>query len=313
MTIRVLKPGLQTTIQAAPRIGLRHLGVPASGAADPLSMALANRLVGNEPLAPALEVTLTGMAFEVLTDVSLSITGATANCTINGQPVRQHETLNVDAGDQVVIGAAEQGARSYVAFAGGLIADDVLGSRSTYLPAGLGGLEGRELQTDDKVKLAEPTRLVSPVRAPEEFMPPMLVSWTLRAGRSGETNLLHHPEKLYDRRFEVGGRSDRMGIKLEAQKFAIRSKGRMPSAPVFPGIVQCPEDGELFILSVDAQTTGGYPRVAKIIRADLHLLGQLRPGNRLTLIERTDEAANDELEQKHAYWKAWLPDVAEII
>ncbi len=313
MTIRILKPGLQTTVQSAPRIGLRHQGVPASGAADPLSMALANRLVGNELLAPALEVTLTGMAFEVLTDVALSITGAAAKCTINEQAVAQHETLNVSAGDQVVIGGAEQGVRSYVAFAGGLVADDLLGSRSTYLPAGLGGHQGRALQRDDQLLLKEPALVSQPMSTPGEFRPPMLVSWTIRAGRSGETNLLRNPEKVYDRRFEISARSDRMGIKLEGQKFDIRSEGRMPSAPVFPGIVQCPEDGELFILCVDAQTTGGYPRIAKIIRADLHLLGQLRPGNRLTLIERTDEVAQVELQEKHAYWKAWLPDIAEII
>lgn len=313
MTIRILKPGLQTTIQAAPRTGLRHLGVPASGAADPLSLALANRLVGNELLAPALEVTLSGMSFEVLTDVSLSITGATAKCTINEQPVQPHETLSAHAGDQVVIGAAELGARSYVAFAGGLVAEDILGSRSTYLPAGLGGHQGRALKQDDSVHLDKPMRVTQSMTTPDEFRLPMLVSWTLRAGRSGETSLLLNPEKLYDRRFEIGGRSDRMGIKLEGQKFTVRSAGRMPSAPVFPGIVQCPEDGAPFVLSVDAQTTGGYPRVAKIVRADLHLLGQLRPGNRLTLIERTDDAANAELEQKHAYWKAWLPDIAEVI
>ena len=313
MTIRILKPGLQTTIQAAPRTGLRHLGVPASGAADPLSMALANRLVGNGPFAPALEVTLTGMAFEAQLEVSLAVTGATAKCTINERAVPQHETLQVNAGDQVVIGTAEHGARSYIAFAGGLVASDILGSSSTYLPAGLGGHQGRALRRDDRLALDRPTCVAQPMRTPDEFKPPMLVSWTLRAGRSCETNLLLEPEKLYDRRFEIGDRSDRMGMKLEGQKFDIRSEGRMPSAPVFPGIVQCPEDGELFMLSVHNQTTTTYARVAKVIRADLHLLGQLRPGNRLTLIERTDAAAQVELLKKHAYWQAWLPDIAWVI
>ena len=104
-----------------------------------------------------------------------------------------------------------------------------------------------------------------------------------------------------------------MGIKLEGKTFRTDVGGQMPSVPVFPGTIQCPQDGKLFVLSVDAGTTGGYPRVAKIARMDLHILGQLRPGNRLTLIERSDEDAASELQGKHDYWRAWLPDVTDII
>ena len=87
----------------------------------------------------------------------------------------------------------------------------------------------------------------------------------------------------------------------------------MPSAAVFPGTIQCPQDGSLFVLSVDAGTTGGYPRVAKITRMDLHVLGQLRTGNTLTMIERSDTDAARELRDKHAYWQAWLPDISAVI
>ena len=87
----------------------------------------------------------------------------------------------------------------------------------------------------------------------------------------------------------------------------------MNSAAVFPGIVQCPEDGQPFLLSVDAQTTGGYPRIAKVTRGDLHQAGQLRPGNRLTFIERTVEEANLELRDKQAYWRPWLAEIQTVI
>ncbi len=313
MTIRILKAGLQTTIQAQPRSGLRHMGVPSSGPADALSMALANRLVNNDLLAPALEVTLTGVSFVAEVPLLMAVTGALSQCSVDGQAVEQHQSVAVAAGAEVVVGAAEHGARSYVAFAGGLIAEVMLGSASTYLPAAFGGYEGRALRRGDVLKLAKRTDTTDALCAPSQFRLPMPDAWTLRASRSCEIRLLSDPERLFDTRFRIGGRCDRMGMVLEGQKFELCSEGRMASAAVFPGVVQCPENGEPFLLSVDAQTTGGYARVAKIIRADLHQLGQLRPGDRLTLIERSDEDARQELLEKQVYWSEWLPGIARII
>lgn len=292
---------------------MRHLGVPASGPADPLSMALANRLVGNNLLAPALEITLSGMSFRTEVTLQIAITGATATCAINDELARQHTTLQLMPDDEVLIGPAEKGARTYVAFAGGLLADEVLGSQSTYLPAGLAGCEGRSLRKEDRLGLANRDQSVAALQTPAEFRPPMLDCWTVRAGRSSETALLQDAGMLFDTGFTIGSRNDRMGLQLEGARFDIRSHGRMPSAPVFPGTIQCPEDGELFALSVDAGTTGGYPRVAKIARVDLHQLGQLRLGNRLTLIERNEADAQVELREKHRYWSAWLPNVGRVI
>jgi allophanate hydrolase subunit 2 len=124
---------------------------------------------------------------------------------------------------------------------------------------------------------------------------------------------LEEPHRLFEQKFTVANRSDRMGILLQGERFAIESDRQMPSAPLFPGTIQCPHDGSLYVMSVDSGTTGGYPRVAKIARMDLHLLGQLRPGNSLTLIERNDDDAARELQEKHAYWQAWLPDVVDVI
>jgi len=276
-------------------------------------MALANRLVGNELLAPALEVTLAGMCFRADVTMQIAITGAIASCTVNGESAELHATLQLAPEDEVHIGPAEKGARSYVAFAGGLLADDTLGSQSTYLPAGLAGFKGRSLQKDDQLELGEPNKLVEILQTPAEFRPPILDSWTIRAGRASETGLLQDADQVFAARFTIGNRSDRMGLRLEGATFDIRSDGRMPSAPVFPGTIQCPEDGELFVLAVDAGTTGGYPRVGKVARLDLHALGQLRPGNQLMLIERRDADAESELREKHNYWGAWLPGVERII
>lgn len=313
MTIEVIKAGLQTTVQGRPRHGLRHMGVPSSGAADPLSMALANRLVCNDLLAPALETTLTGVALRITRDIQVAVTGATAECHVNESPVVQHQTIELSAGDALVVGSAERGVRSYIAFAGGLGGDDFLGSVSTYLPAGIGGFRGRALQNGDVLQTIPSESQVESIETPEAFRPPMRNAWTLRAGGSAESHRLAMPDEIYARRFEVGARNDRMGIKLSGTPLDIQSDGRMLSAPTFPGIVQCPENGEPYLLSVDAQTTGGYPRIAKVIRADLHLIGQLKAGNRLSFIERSDDDAAVALREKHAYWKEWLPEVTDII
>lgn len=313
MSIRIKSAGMQTTLQAGPRRGMRHLGVPSGGAADPLSMALANRLLDNAFLAPALETTLTGMSFQALTDVSIAITGAAAECSVAGDSVNVHEVIHVAAGAEVVVGPAQSGVRSYIAVADGFVADEMLGSASTYVPAGLGGFEGRALRRGDVIGLIDGKRKAAAQTTPAEFRPLTPEIWTLRCCRSLETGLLATDSSLFNTRFTIGERNDRMGVQLVAARTAIESQGRMESAAVFPGIVQCPEDGQPFLLSVDAQTTGGYPRIAKVARGDLHQIGQLRSGNRLTFIERTVEEARQELLDKQAYWRPWLAEVRTVI
>lgn len=313
MSITVLKPGLQTTIQSRPRTGLRHVGVPASGAADPLSLALANKLVGNNWDAAALEAPLLGPTLRFNTPCAVALTGAHASATLNGDAVAFHETIFAEAGDELASGATETGARLYIAVAGGLVADEVMGSRSTYLLAGLGGLQGRALLAGDELGIAP--RLAEGLRTPQEFRPPMSSSWALRTCESHETDQLGNDgrELLFNTNWTVGRRADRMGLKLEGPKLGVASGGRMPSAGVFPGTVQCPEDGSPYALSVDAATVGGYPRIAQITRCDRHLLGQLRPGDHVRLLWRDPQSALEELRAKHDYWRGWLNDIERVI
>jgi len=313
MTIVVVKPGLQTTIQSRPRTGQRHLGVPSSGPVDALSMALANKLVGNAPWITALETTLTGITLAFRCETAIAITGAAARCTLNGEAVEQHRTIEVRSGEVLVVGAAETGVRSYLAVAGGVEADEVLGSASTYLTAGFGGHDGRSLVAGDVLCLQNADVAAPLLETPPDFRMPVPDSWTLRAGHSSETSWLENPGEMFDQTFSIANRSDRMGIKLEGRALAINSDGQMPSVPVFPGTIQCTQDGSLYVMAVDSGTTGGYPRIAKVARIDCHLLGQLRPGNRLKLIHRTDEDAARELLEKHAYWRTWLPDIADVV
>jgi len=313
MSITVLKPGLQTTIQSRPRIGLRHLGVPASGAADPLSLALANRLVGNAWDVSALEAALLGPTLRFDVSCAFAITGARAAASLNGDPVAYHETCYAEPGDELATGATEIGARFYVAIPGGFSGDDVLGSQSTYLSGELGGMKGRALQEGDRLQISPLS--VEKQRSPDEFTPPMSSTWALRACASFETHQLFDDarDQLFETNWIVGRRADRMGLQLDGPKLDVSSSGRMPSAAVFPGTVQCPESGSPYVLSVDAGTVGGYPRVAQVIRADRHLLGQLRPGDHVRLLLRDQRLAVDELRAKLDYWRTWLEDIEQII
>jgi biotin-dependent carboxylase-like uncharacterized protein len=287
--------------------------VPASGAADPLSLALANRLVANSWDAAALEVTLLGPTLRLNTACAIAVAGANFDVTLNKDAVPLHETVFAAAGDVLSVGGSAKGARCYIAFAGGLGATEVLGSSSTYLAGELGGLQGRALQHGDELRVS-PER-VAGLCTPAEFRIPMSTSWALRVCESFETSQLtgESRERLFDSNWTVGRRADRMGLKLDGARLDISSDGRMPSAAVFPGTVQCPENGAPFVLSVDAGTVGGYPRVAQVMRADRHLLGQLKSGDHVRLLHRDTEGATGELRKKHDYWRGWIPAIAQVI
>lgn len=313
MSITVVKPGLQTTIQSGPRTGLRHMGVPANGAADPLSLALANQLLGNAWDAPAIESTLLGPTLRFEAECAFAITGAVAAISLNGRAIKLHETRFADVGDELTIGAAEVGARNYIAVAGGFVVDKVLGSSSTNLQAGFGGLEGRALEAGDGLRPVGTA--VTESATPEEFRLPVSSSWALRTCAASETELLDERSAghLFNTNWTIDRRADRMGLRLEGPRLTVASDGRMPSAGVIPGIIQCPEDGAPYVLSVDAGTVGGYPRIAQVACADRHILGQLRPGDHVRLLKREPDEAVAELRAKLEYWREWLPEIGEIL
>lgn len=313
MTITVIKPGLQTTIQSRPRTGLRHLGVPSSGAADPLSLALANRLVDNAWDAPALEATLVGPVLNFDAPCAFAIAGAQAELLLNGAAINAHEVRVAKAGDRLSVGATIAGARIYIAFAGGLSTDVMLGSASTYLTGAFGGYGGRALEVGDELTfLRESAELCA---TPEQFRMPMTTSWALRVSESFESEKLTAASRqaLFETNWTAGRRADRIGLQLVGPELEIASGGRMPSAGVFPGTMQCTENGQPYLLSVDAGTVGGYPRVAQVVRSDRHILGQLRPGDHVRFLPRDGEAARSDLHAKLDYWGEWIGDIEQVI
>ncbi len=315
MSILVERPGLQTTVQAGPRTGLRYLGVPASGAADALALALANRLVGNPPFAAGLEVTFDGPTLVFDTPATVALTGADCELTLNACTCPAHEVIRVRTGDRLAIGASRTGVRAYLAIAGGLLVSAVLGSASTYLPAGLGGHRGRALAAGDTLDTVTGPRTPQDCRTPDAYRPMLTHAWALRVcpGADRESATRDALSALTSTNWTVGRRADRMGLELEGPLLGVTTGGRMPSAATFPGTLQCPESGVPFLLGIDAQTTGGYPRLLQVNRSDRHLIGQLRPGDRLRLLLRTPAQAAEELREKHEAWRRWLPDIAAII
>jgi biotin-dependent carboxylase-like uncharacterized protein len=271
-------------------------------------MALANRLVGNAPFETAIEITFGGFSVEVETACSIAITGAHAEITHAGQNLPAHQTLHMSAGDRLEIAPAKQGMRIYLAVRGGFAAKALFGSTSTYLPAGFGGLEGRAFKPGDTVTFAGKALSEQTLQTPAELRPVFTNSFALRACDSAETHLLTPDahEVLFNTVFTAGQQGTRMGVSLEGAVLSLNSDGLMKSAAVYPGTIQCPPSGVPVALLCDAQTTGGYPRIAHIARCDRHLLGQIRPGDRVQLLHRSHETAVEGLVAKNKVLRSWL-------
>jgi biotin-dependent carboxylase-like uncharacterized protein len=309
MSITVIEPGLFTTIQDMGRHGWRHQGVPTSGAADTLSLAIANRLVGNPAGASALECTLIGVKLQFDEPCTFALAGGVADCTLSNEPVCMHETMQAQKGDLLTIGTITKGVRLYlaVAGAGGFSIPKVLGSASTYTPAALGGYQGRILQQGDVLHFASFAKDQEKLITPPELQLPISDGWVLRVTAGPEVDMFPETagQAFFSSRFTASRRADRMGMALEGQK-VMPTGENIKSAPVFPGTVQCPPGGTPFLLMADAQTTGGYPRIAQVIRADRHMLGQIKPGDTVRFMQVGIEQAQQTLKEKTGLFEPWL-------
>jgi KipI family sensor histidine kinase inhibitor len=270
--LRVVNAGMFTTVQDLGRRGQRAAGVPSSGAMDEIAARLVNLLVGNEDDAAVIEMTLLGPEIEFLSDTLIALGGAEfAGCEA-WRPVA------VKAGQRIKFGAATKGCRGYLAVAGGINVPAVLGSRSTYVRAALGGWEGRALCVGDVLPLQPVTRSVAEHWwVDQRILPEYSATPTVRvvlgpqAGEFGGEWLRAE--------FKVTPQSDRMGMRLAGTSLVRAISGDLSSSAVVPGTVQVPPDGQPIVLMADAQTIGGYPQLAHVISVDLPLLAQLRPGD----------------------------------
>jgi urea carboxylase len=306
MTIEVVKPGALSALQDLGRVGFQRFGVPVCGAMDEWSHRLANLLVGNAQGEATLEITLIGPSLRFSEPALIAITGAELSPRIGEQPVPQATPVLVRAGSQLDFGRRTAGVRAYLAVHGGFAVAPVMGSKSTYLRGGFGGLAGRPLRKGDAIPVRNGNpervfpRLAQALRdAAQAFvaldaaprLPP--APWgqaplTVRAtiGQQWQAFTADAQRSLCEAEFRLSPQSDRMGLRFEGPKLPLREPLEMISEAVACGTVQVPPDGNPIVLMADRQTTGGYPKIAGVASVDLPILAQMAPqqGVRFALI-----------------------------
>lgn len=304
--LEVLSPGLYTTVQDAGRFEHLDKGVPPSGPMDFFAFRLANALVGNSSDTPCLELTLVGGRYRVRGGTCrISVTGAFP-LWLNGVPTQTWRSIDLIDGDELKIGQASTGCRGYLAVSGGMVLQPQLGSCSTLVRAGLGGFDGGPLHRDQRVALNFHHSPDSPGLALSAEFAPERLSWYLpgpvravigpESDAFSETSLNRFLESPY----RVTAAADRMGYRLSGA-FIKHLKGYdMISEPITAGAIQIPGDGQPIIALCDRQTTGGYPKIATVIRHDMARLGQCRPGQTLRFraisVEKAEALWRDSLD-----------------
>jgi biotin-dependent carboxylase-like uncharacterized protein len=295
--IEVLRAGMCDLVVDPGRSGWGALGVPAGGAADPAALMAANRLVGNEAAAAGLEITLMGPILRFPLGGVVALTGAHFVATRSGgASVAWNETLMMAAGETLSLHRAPEGCRCWLAVRGGLMVPRVMGSRSTFLPAGFGGYLGRALRAGDAVPCDSTAGEVGRSRAyqpPRDQASPLRVVTGPQAGLFDDTGLA----AFFAGTYRVGASADRRGLRL-AGPAVTHARVDLPSQGVLPGAIQIPPDGQPIILGWDGPVTGGYPVIAGVISADLPKLAQLCPGDSVRFVTIEVETARGQTSER---------------
>jgi antagonist of KipI len=284
--IHVLKPGMLTTVQDLGRWGLQARGVPVAGPMDPVSHRIANALVGNDRHSATLEVTLVGPELAFDDDRRVAIAGAVFDVHVNDAIVAADAAFAVPAGSRLRFGARRRGARAYVAISGGVDVPPTLGSRATHVVSRMGGLEGRALRAGDRLPLGDCAARPTPRVA--HALPTMLTDGhaRIRVLPGPQTEHFSHDalDVLQSGPYVIGQQSDRMGFRLEGPRLTHAGSADIISDATPLGVLQVPASGQPILLMADRQTTGGYPKLATVIAADLALAGQLAPADRISFV-----------------------------
>ena len=278
-SLLVESAGLQTTVQDLGRPGFGPQGVSASGAADPVALRLGNLLVENQPGVAGLELTLVGGSFVFPDGAVIALTGADLGATVNGRPLEMWASHTLEPGTKLMFGATRNFARGYLAIAGGIQVDPFLGSASTHVLSGLGGFEGRALRKGDRLRIGKASKKVRRRRITLAALYAFKPRKVLRVTEGPQADWFSEAAKqvFYRDVFRVSEESDRVGLRLEGTALDGSPAREMITEGVSLGAVQVTPSGQPIILFVEQQTTGGYPKIANIIAADLHRIGQLRP------------------------------------
>ncbi len=289
MSIRILKQGLLTSLQSVQRPGYRRLGIGPGGAMDPFAMQVANYLVGNEEGAPVMEMNFPAPELLFQKDALISLAGADFDACVSDQTIQTWRPVFIKKGSVLRFRKPIQGSKSYMAVQGGWRAEYWLGSANTHLKAKAGGFSGRALQKEDVIDFGEQNFYADE----NKVFPGCMVQSDLdsiyredsrvRCVRGAEWNLLSDMSKemFEEQAYIINNQSDRMGYRLNGNPLFLSIPLEMVSSAVDAGTVQLLADGNLIVLMADHQTTGGYPRIASVIRADMPSLAQMNPGRKI--------------------------------
>ena len=279
MSVLVRRPGLFTTVQDMGRWGYQRFGMPVAGAMDVFSYRLGNCLVGNIPPLASLEITLTGPELDFQDRCVCAITGADFEVHVDGVEIALNARVVVRPGQHMWFGRLRSGARAYLAISGGFDVPLVLGSRSTHVASGIGGIEGRALRAGDLLKLGRiPDNVVPRVKSaiPGFKLPEGGSKVRVLTGPHSQIFNSVRAKRFLQSRYLITRESDRMGYRLAGDPIVPSYSTNLISTAVPVGSVQIPPDGLPIVLMADHQTTGGYPQIATVISADLPVLGQLK-------------------------------------
>lgn len=284
--LRVIRPGLLTTVQDLGRTGFQRFGVSVSGAMDPWALLAGNRLVGNPDQAAGLEIMLQGPELLFETEAAIAITGGDLSPTLDGRALPMWTAVAVKTGSKLSFGDRRNGSRAYLTVAGGIDVPLVLGSRATHLRSRIGGLQGLALGRQDILLCGQPPAAGLPSigrSVPATLRPFYSASPTLRVV-AGPQHELFSPEALgsfLSGPYLLTNHSDRMGYRLTGPSVERTGASDIVSDATCLGAIQIPASGQPILLMADRPTTGGYPKIAVVISRDIPLAGQLVPGDRL--------------------------------
>lgn len=299
--IEIANTGPLNTIQDLGRPGYRDIGVTASGAMDPLALTIANLLVGNDEGAAAIEVQTFPFRLRFHGATAFAVTGG-GTATLDGVTLPPWWSQMAAEGQVLELLPSLASARAYIAFAGGIDVPLVLGSRSTSLRGAFGGIDGRFLKNEDALQLGEPAGTLLPVDGLGVVPPatalcelfPVAADGTLlvRALPAGEHDLFGaDTDRFWAQSWKISSQSDRTGYRLSGEPVRPTEPVEMRSYGIVPGVVQVPPGGEPIVQMSDANTAGGYPKIAGVLDADLWRLGQARIGSRLRFVRSSHAEA----------------------
>ncbi|MBA9025902.1 5-oxoprolinase subunit C family protein [Peribacillus huizhouensis] len=313
MTVKVLNQGLLTSVQDLGRYGSQQYGVIVSGAMDKYSLRVANLLVGNKENEGALEITLLGTTLQFERDRLIAITGGDLLATIDGKKAVTWRPLLVRKGSVLQFKSPLKGCRAYIAFAGGIAIPEVMGSKSTYLRAGIGGFKGRALKKEDVLEFDEMNEFNTSLfqqldQRNDDFTWTVKYDALINLEQTQTIRVIKGPEfdrfdekskkTLFSEPYVLTTQADRMGYRMEGPPLSLAKEFELLSEGVTYGTIQVPPDGNPIILMADRQTTGGYPKIGQIISADLPSMGQLQPNAKIHFKEISHEEAVMELLMK---------------